>query len=323
MACQDPCATPPCCPDPATLYNTTGCLDFPDTNCVIYGHDPLAPLNVATGDNMTQILTKLSTIVAGLSPATFASFNYGCLSSQNWTTEQAFVQGISSIVCQILGSQVPGSITSLTTINNNITTNTTNIGNLTNQNLLSCFGTLASLVGPTQNLGVLLTAVQQQICNNNSSLQGLVNAGAGVGNSFANTGHNVILSGSGSGSKILSGDVRISAQALNGLTAISDGLYIPAETDNAVVATTTLNLSTSGTHQRTITGNVKVSAVTGNALAITTDGLYVNPTKVFVQSILTLISSDPDLLSYFCTQLVKNCGTYVCGTINGLNVTPG
>lgn len=317
------CTTPPCCPDPATLYNTTGCLDFPDTNCVIFGHDPLASLNIATGDTMTQILTKLNTIVAGLSPATFASFNYGCLSSQNWTTEQAFVQGISSIVCQIIGSQTPGAITSLSTLNNNITTNTTNITNLQNQSLLSCFGTLTSLVGSTQPIGVLLTAVQQKICDNNASIQSLVNAGAGVGNSFNNTNHNVILSGASAGNKILSADVRISAQALNGIQALADGIFAQVETDNSATSSTTLNLVVSGSHNRAITGNVKVSAVSGNALQIAGDGLYVNPTKVFVQSILTLISSDPDLLSYFCTQLVKNCGSYVCGTINGLQVTPG
>lgn len=275
MSC-DPCNQPPCCPE--TPYVDTGCLSYPDTDCVIFNHNPLPSLNIAEGDNLTQILIKLEDVVGTLTPGTYGSYNYGCLTAQGWDSEQKFVEGVSSILCQVLGSQNPGSVTSLSTLNNNITTLTSSINAALSQTLVACYGTMSALTadaGGKVALASLLTAIQNTLCAHNSSITTLTAAGGNIALTVQNTNHNVLLTSSGLQGHTLSADVKISADPSNALSSIADGLLVPKESPLTIANTSTVQLSASGTANHTLSANVKISANSGNQLVANADGLFV------------------------------------------------
>lgn len=76
-------------------------------------------------------------------------------------------------------------------------------------------------------------------------------------------------------SGIISGQVRISAQANNIITALGDGLFVPRAPVQNVANTQTLTLNLSGTG--VLTGQVVVSPNANNQLQVLANGLFVPP----------------------------------------------
>lgn len=272
MACND--QTPPCgCPD----YSSTGCLDTYNTDCVKYTGEGISCLDITTGDTLTSILGHLEDVVCALSPTAYSTFDYSCLSVLNINTEKKFVENVSDVLCQILGSQIPGGITSLSTLTASLTTMQTTVNTLSSQTTLDCFEVISGIPGPTTSANTLFAAIQQVLCNHNDSINTLISLG-GTGIT-ANDSSTIDFSVSGTGNHTITADAKLSLTSGNSLIANIDGLYVSAP-NITVVDTSTIDLTASGTNNHTIQAAVKVSANSGNQVSIQADGIFVPATSV-------------------------------------------
>jgi hypothetical protein len=284
MSCND--TNPPC---PCTPYVSTGCLDTYDTDCVKYSKDAIACLQIEKGDTLTDILGHLQDVVCALTPSQWEDYDYGCL--DNYTTQQEFVEGISDILCQVLGSQVSGSITSLSTISSTLTTHTSQITTLTTHTTLDCFETISGLAGPTASLTVMIAALQQAVCDHETDIAALTALGAIA--LTANDSATIDFTTSGTGNHTLTGSVKLSAVANNALTAQVDGVHVLSPVITASDSST-IDFTASGTHSHTITGAVKISSDANNILVAHSDGLYVPDASIAETDVTANDSSSID-----------------------------
>lgn len=258
----------PCTPD----YTDVGCCEFIKTDCVIYKGDDIDCLNISTDETLTEIIGHLQEIVCALTPTGYGTFDFGCFASEGITTEQQFVEFICSVLCEVLGTQVPGGITSLSSLYALIQSLTTQLGLIKTQSVISCFQTLGSL-GTTADISILLTAIQTILCDHEDRIVAL-ETGGGLSITAVNTNHDVVIAASGTANHTLSADVRIDPDASNAITTSSAGILCVSP-NITVVDTQSINFSASGTKNHTITGDVKISATVGNAASILSDGIYV------------------------------------------------
>lgn len=265
MACVETTPCTPCNPD----YTELGCPDYPKTGCVIYDGEDIPCLSITKTENLNEILEHLQTVICNLAPTAYENFDYGCFSGQGINTEQEFVEFISATLCEVLGTQIPGGITSLSTLNTAIQSNLTNINLIKNQTVISCFQTLASLTA-TENISALLLAIQTIICDLNDRVTSLeVSGGLAL---TANDSTTIDFTTSGTLNHTLTGSVKLSATANNALTADTTGVHVlspvisPTDTDE-------INLTVSGIHNHTLQANLNLSTTIGNRLSIQPDGL--------------------------------------------------
>lgn len=281
----NPCTTcDPCAPD----YTDTGCCEFIKTDCVIYKGEDIDCLNISTNENLTDILAHLQEIICALAPNGYADFNFGCFASEGITTEQQFVEFISSVLCEVLGTQNPGSITSLSDLYALIQSLTTQLNLIKNQSVISCFQTLGSLAS-TVNISILLTAVQTILCNHEDRIIALETGSVNTPITVINFERDVELTASGLNNHTLSARVILDPDSDNALTTSSAGLMCLSP-EVTVVDTQSINLSRSGLHNHTITGDVKISGTANNAISILSDGLYV-PDAALSETPITEIDS--------------------------------
>lgn len=288
MACdqQTPCS--PCNPD----YTDLGCSDYPWTSCVIYNGENIPCLNISQTENLNDVIQHIKDVVCSLTPGSYASFDYKCFSSQGITTEQQFVEFISTLLCSVLGTQTPTTVTSLSSLYSLIQSLTTNVNLIKNQTLVSCFQTLSGLTTP-QQIGDLLTAVQNIICNHETRLDALESGSVNTNITVINANHDVNLTASGTNNHTLSADVKIDPDSLNAITTSVAGVKVLSP-DVSVVDTQSVNLTASGSKNHTIQADVKISSTAGNAVSILSDGIYVNPASITETALVANDSSSID-----------------------------
>lgn len=268
MSCID--NTPPPCP--CTQYVTTGCLDTYNTDCVKYTGDAITCLQINSGDTLTAILGHMKDVVCAISPTSWSSYDYGNFSSQNITSQQDFVEFVSDILGQILGSQTPGSVTSLSSVNANIASLTTQVTSNTTFATSDGFETISGLPGPTASLANIVASIQALLVGHDTSIVGL-QAVSGVALT-ANDSSTIDFTTSGTANHTLTGAVKLSATAGNSLTANADGLYVEVPS-LSVVDTATIDLTSSGTLGHTLQAAVKISSQAGNQVSAQADGIFV------------------------------------------------
>lgn len=269
MPCNnvDPCNNcNVCTPD----YTDLGCPDYPKSGCIIYDGDDIPCLSIVKTENLNEILEHLQTVICNLAPTAYEDFDYGCFSGQGINTEQEFVEFISATLCEVLGTQIPGGITSLSTLNTAIQSNLTNINLIKNQNVISCFQTLASLTA-TENISALLLAIQTIICDLNDRITSLeVSGGLAL---TANDSTSIDFTTSGTLNHTLTGSVILSPNSNNSLTNPGNGLYVSSPVITPV-DTEEINLTVSGTNSHTLQANINLSSVGPiNILSVEADGL--------------------------------------------------
>ena len=104
----------------------------------------------------------------------------------------------------------------------------------------------------------------------------------------ATDGVTIDFTTSGTANHTITGEVKLSANAGNILTAVADGLYAAAgaaaQTPLTANDSTTINLTASGVDNHTLVADVNVSATANNNLTTNPDGLYVFTGLVGVQT---------------------------------------
>jgi hypothetical protein len=296
MACEE---TTPC---PCVPYESTGCLDIIDTDCIKYSGDPITCLEIATGDTLTEILAHLEDVICAMSPTTWESYDYGCLLSVGSTaieTQEEFVESVAAILCEIMGTQEPGGLTSLSSIATSLTTHTSQIAALGTHTTLDCFETISGLPGPTASLSALLSALQQAICDHEDSIDDLTSLGSV--SLTANDSATIDFTTSGTGNHTLTGSVKLSATANNAVTAEADGIHVLSPVIT-VVDTASIDLTVSGVHSHTLTADVKISSEVDNILVENVDGLFVPATS----STETSITANDSTTVNFTTSGTSN-----------------
>lgn len=274
MPCDTPTPCPTCNPD----YTELGCPDYPHSGCIIYDGEDIPCLNIEQTENLNEVLQHIKDVVCSLTPAGYASFDFSCFTSQNITTEKQFAEFISSLLCSILGTQTPNTVTSLSTLYTSIQTLTTDLNLVKNQNLLSCFQTLTGLSSP-QQISQLLTAIQTVLCDHETRLDNLESGSINTNITVVNTNHDVIIAASGINNHTLSADVKIDPDSSNSITTSVAGI-LSVSPSITVVDTPSINFTASGTKGHTLTGDVKISSTANNAASILSDGIYVNPASI-------------------------------------------
>lgn len=290
----------PCCSDCVSNPCDTGCLDIISTACVEHP-TAIASIGTVANDKLDIILAAIGEAIEGLQPTAYSAFDYGCLNALSFTTAQEFAEGISDVICEILGIQTPGSITSLSTINTSIQALQTTVNtNINNQTLLAGFITLSGLPGPTATATSLFTALQQAAVDHEADIQTLTSLG--VVPLTANDSATIDFTTSGSGNHTLTGSVKLSsAVSNNAITAEADGLHVlsPAIT---VSDTASIDLTASGVHNHTLQASVKISAVAGNQTILQADGVYTPATS----SSETPLTANDSVTIDFTTSGVSN-----------------
>lgn len=310
MPCQtqNPCT--PCNPD----YTDYGCLDFPKSECIIYNGDDIPCLNIVKTENLNEVLQHLKDVICALTPTGYGSFDFSCFASQEITTEQQFVEFISGLLCDILGTQTPTTITSLSQLYTLIQDLTTNLNLIKNQTLSVCFQTLSGLSTP-QQISQLLSAMQTILCDHETRIDFLEAGGTNTPISVFNLEKDVELTASGLNNHTLTARAILDSDANNALTTSNVGLKVisPSLTVND---TQSINLTASGLHNHTLSADVKISATVGNAASIAVDGLYVNPASITETA---LIATDSTSINF--TQSGVNGHTFTGDVILNPSLT--
>lgn len=270
MPCETPTPCNPCNP----VYVETGCLSYPLTGCVIYNGEDIPCLGITKTENLNQILQHLKDVICALGPGGYGEFDFACFASENITTEQQFVEFISATLCEVLGTQVPGSITSLSQLYALIQNLTVQVNLIKNQTVLTCFQTLSGLSTP-EDISVLLQAIQTIICDINTRLELLEAGGVQTPITAFNFEKDVNIDVSGLNNHTITANVVRDPDGDNALTTSNVGLMCLSP-EITVVDSQSVNLSRSGVHNHTVTADVKISAVAGNAASILADGVYVS-----------------------------------------------
>jgi hypothetical protein len=121
----------------------------------------------------------------------------------------------------------------------------------------------------------------------------------------------------GTANHTLTGDVKISANAGNIISAVADGIFaaptVAAQTPITVNDTTTINLTASGTDNHTLDADVNISTTVNNAITTDPTGLYVFTGLVGVQTGFT----QPDNASAIAAL---NTLTHPTGTLARVDV---
>jgi hypothetical protein len=275
MACEETPICSPCNPD----YSDTGCPQYIKDTCVTITED-INCLSITKNETLAEALQHMKDVICALTPTAYADFDYSCFASQGITTEQEFVEFIAATLCEVLGTQVPGDITSLSDLYALIQNLTTEVNLIKNQAVVTCFRGLTGLNNP-EPIGVLLTAIQNVICDHEDRIVAIESTSTTP--LVATDSATIDFTTSGTLDHALTGSVKLSATANNAITANVDGIHAlsPAIT---VVDSDEINLTVSGTHNHTLRANISLSALDGdNILTIESDGLYakqrqINPT---------------------------------------------
>ena len=313
----DPCNNCNNCNNCDPNYSSLGCPSYPNTECVIYNGDDIPCLSIVKTENLNEVLQHIKDVVCGLTPTAYEDFDYDCFASVNITTEQQFVEFISSVLCEVLGAQIPGGITSLSTLNTAIQNNAININLVANSTVNACFQTLSGL-SATEDIGVLLLAIQTIICDLDTRVTGLeVNGSLAL---TANDSQTIDFTTSGTLNHTLTGSVKRSAIANNAITEQADGLHTlspvitPVDTDE-------INLTISGVHSHTVQANLNLSATLGNLLTIQGDGLLATQVAVDAQDSSTINFTNIDLSSFTGSVIIDpNPANILTATGSGLFV---
>lgn len=271
--CSSNSTTQPCCQDcVSTNPCNSGCLDIVNAACVEFTGEDIEALGIETNDKLDTIIIAIGEVLDDIAPGSYEDFDYGCLSILNITNRQDFVESTASLFCQIMGSQTPGSITSLSSISASIQTLQTTVNNtIDTQTTIDDFEAISGLPGPTATATALFLALQQAIVNHDADIVNLTSLGA-VGITAADSS-TVDFSVSGIGNHTITADVKLSATANNAITAEADGLHTISPVIS-VTNTPTISFIVSGVLDHTLTGNVQVSGVAGNQITIQADGIY-------------------------------------------------
>lgn len=313
MSCVETPVCNPCNP----AYTDTGCLDYPNSSCIIYNGDDIPCLSVVKTENLNEVLQHIKDVVCALTPTAYTDFDYSCFASEGITTEQEFVEFISSLLCSILGTQTPLTVTSLSSLYTSIQSLITDVNLIKNQTLIACFQTISGLSTP-QDISILLTAIQTIICDHEDRITALEVAGAL--SLTANDSATIDFTTSGTLNHTITGSVKLSGNANNALTAEVDGIHVlspvitPVDTDS-------IDLTVSGTHSHTIQAEVKISADVDNILSIEADGLLVEQTPINPSDSSTVNFTATDAVSFTASVIIDpNPANALSSTGSGLFV---
>ncbi len=148
-----------------------GCEDVIPSSCVQYDGLETDCLGIENPLNLNDIIEGLDAVMCLLAEGgDYREYDFACLQNLNIQSEQQFVELISSIICEILGTQTPGNITSLSEIINMI-------NNLANPkfNFPDCAEPLVNLP-PDSSLLAVLTALRSAICLHRTQIDANTNA---------------------------------------------------------------------------------------------------------------------------------------------------
>ena len=263
----------PCCQDCQDQNPCgQGCLDIIDAGCIEYNGDDLESVGVEATDKLDTILLAIDQALADIQPGNYEDFEYGCLASLNIDSRQDFVESMASMICQIIGTQVPGAITPISTLSTSLQTLTTTVGGINTQATLDDFETISGLPGPTATTSALFLALQQLVVSHDQDILDLQALGSTSITPVDSP--SVDLTVSGAGNHTIQADVNLSAVANNAITEQVDGLHVISPSISAS-NTSTVNITANGTANHTISAAVNVSATVDNQITIEPDGLYV------------------------------------------------
>ena len=290
MACQEipTCTCNLCNP----TYTEVGCCSTLPSKCVIYNGDDIPCLNIETNEDLNEVLQHLKDVICALSPTGYENFDFSCFSTEGIESEQQFVEFISATLCEVLGTQTPGNITSLSDLYALIQSLTVQINLIKNQSVIACFQSLSGLSSP-QNISILLTAIQTIICDLDNRVTALEGGSINTPITVNNINKDVEITASGLNNHTLTARVVLDPDTDNALTTSNVGLMCLSP-DITAVDTQSINFTTSGLKNHTLTGSVKISAIANNAASILIDGLYVNPASITETALLANDSTSID-----------------------------
>jgi len=271
----DPCNTcAPCNPD----YSDTGCPSYIKDTCVTITED-IDCLSIEKNETLAEALQHMKDVICALTPTAYEDFDFSCFSTQGITTEQEFAEFIAATLCEVLGTQNPGNITSLSALYALIQSLITDVNLIKNQVVLTCFRGITGLNNP-EPIGVLLGAIQTVLCDHEDRIIALeVDGSLAI---TANDSATIDFTASGTLNHTLTGSVKLSAVANNALTAQVDGIHVisPSITAND---SATINFTTSGTLNHTLTAVVTLSGDADNILSVESDGLKATQAAIVPQ----------------------------------------
>ncbi len=92
-----------------------GCEEVIDAHCVQYNGPDTECIHIPSGSRLDTVIEGLDSVICLLAEGgDYSDYDFACLDEIQ--SEQQFVELISSIICEILGTQTPGNITSLSYI---------------------------------------------------------------------------------------------------------------------------------------------------------------------------------------------------------------
>ncbi len=145
-----------------------GCEDNLPAECVIYTGPDTDCIKIPSGSTLDEIIKGLDEVICLLAEGgDYREYDFACLDYLGIQSEQQFVETVMAILCEILGDQRPGNITSLTELYNLIQT----LGNPT-FTFTACAEPLVNLPANSSLLTVL-TALRNAICNHKTRLDSI------------------------------------------------------------------------------------------------------------------------------------------------------
>jgi hypothetical protein len=139
------------------------CCEITLSGCVFYDGIDLSCVKIPRTAYLNDVIKSIDEAICA-NTSNFGVFDYKCLSSLNIKTEKEFVEKIVGVICEMLGTQVPGTITSLSQLYALIQDLQTQINTLNSPPLVACFKQLMSL-GANPTLHQLVSSIQSAICN--------------------------------------------------------------------------------------------------------------------------------------------------------------
>jgi hypothetical protein len=280
--------------------NNPNCFEVFNSGCVYYDGPDLC-VNLPTLAYLNDVLSAISTTYCQ-GGSNFDQKDYGCLSSYNINSQETLFEAVSDILCQIIGTEVPGNITSITEllalINNlNVTLDTYNT-----VPVIECFSELTT-IDETTDLPTILSKLQTVVCDLTTQTTALADQYVKV--SATDTTPGTLVSKLAAGPGVV---MTIIGYGDNETLKIeipnTVGAFISSENTDSIVTTI------SGVNQDIVKMDVSVDPNPVNTLIPLPNGLFVDAT-----AILGVIVNNPTYANLFCGLCFPTTTTTTTTTI--------
>jgi hypothetical protein len=282
-----------------------GCGEVLYTSCIYYDGNQLC-VDEPQAAYVNDVLVAMAEAACN-APSLYSNIDYSCLSSFNISTRDEFISTLVSVICTILGTEVPGNVTSISDLVTLIGSKQTIINGMNNHSVIVCYQPLSGL-GATSTLADIIESFQQVLCNINDALLTEADKFVKITANDTTSGYlqNKLIAGTNvSITKINSGGNE--KLLIEGLPAISTPVVGVDSTSVDVTAVTSSRIK----------ADVKIDGtVTDNFLVITEDGLFVDPILFYNYLVSNTILKDT-----FCNVCPTTTSTTTTSTTSAPTTT--